>query len=509
MIATKMRPIRFSDMVGQRAVVNNIKAQAIRHTMFPVYILGGQYGSGKTTMARIIALAANCKNPDSEGNPCGACSHCKAILSGCSDFLEIDGASNTGVDNVRQLQEYMEYLPSKLTKKVVIIDEVHMLSKQAFNSLLKLLEEPPAYAIFILATTDVESIPATVRSRAACYTFGQISAEDITNHLLKVAKMEKIEISKEAAMLIARRSNGAMRNALKLLEQCSYANVPITEELCNEVLGFSDDSLLFSLIGSILKRNIDELVKTSKEYDLLGKNFYVLTGELLTTLADIIACKCGVMPLQGTYNSSCMETGKKTSLSTLSKLIFLLGEAKPILRSDPTYGNFLANLLGIAEKIGIPQEIAIPLVSEAEETEGTAEPIKEEIPTEEPKEGTPSENDVDPLFADFFSFDTPAKEDPVKAEEKEEPKVDKLPIPEYLLREEGLSEKVNNARLALINLCQAENSINSLLNLGFTAEYTDNEIKLYTDEDVSQRHLILFLARYGISDVKVLCNTVI
>ena len=177
-----------------------------------------------------MATAANCKNKDKNGNPCGTCDGCRSVSSGSVDFLEIDGASNTGVDHVRDLTDWLHERPLG-KRKIVIIDEVHMLSRQAFNALLKTLEEPPAYALIILCTTEADRIPATIRSRSACYTITQIPEAIICEHLLEVATEFQIRIQPEAAELIASYSGGAMRNALKLLEQLSNGEDEITADV--------------------------------------------------------------------------------------------------------------------------------------------------------------------------------------------------------------------------------------------------------------------------------------
>lgn len=233
---TKIRPKTFDEVKGQEFTVNNLRMQSIRDKFFQVIILAGQYGAGKTTLARIVATAANCKNKDKNGNPCGTCDGCRSVSSGSVDFLEIDGASNTGVDHVRDLTDWLHERPLG-KRKIVIIDEVHMLSRQAFNALLKTLEEPPAYALIILCTTEADRIPATIRSRSACYTITQIPEAIICEHLLEVATEFQIRIQPEAAELIASYSGGAMRNALKLLEQLSNGEDEITADVVRSVLG--------------------------------------------------------------------------------------------------------------------------------------------------------------------------------------------------------------------------------------------------------------------------------
>ena len=187
-LALTERPMKFDDVIGQGVIVKNLAAQSKTNKFFQSYLMYGHYGCGKTTTARILAAAINCHHKDENGNPCGTCEHCQAVRRGCADMVEIDGASNTGIDNIRQLKEQVEYLPTVLDKKVYIIDEVHKLSDAAFNALLKVLEEPPAHVVFILATTDMDKIPATVLSRLAKYEFKRISTDTLVEHFKTVAE---------------------------------------------------------------------------------------------------------------------------------------------------------------------------------------------------------------------------------------------------------------------------------------------------------------------------------
>ena len=229
MISQDERPRTFDEMLGQEFIVENIRQQSITNRWFPVYILEGQYGSGKTTMEKIIALAANCTHKDERGNPCLKCPSCQHILSGGLDFKEIDAAKNSGVDDIRALQEYVDYIPTQLKYKVIAIDEVHMLSKSAFNGMLKMLEEPPEYMIFILCTSESQAIPITVKSRAARYKFSRLGESMITKGLLRAAPKHGIDLDSDAASLLASCSDGSMRNAYVLLEQVSVYRKKVDE----------------------------------------------------------------------------------------------------------------------------------------------------------------------------------------------------------------------------------------------------------------------------------------
>lgn len=290
---TKIRPKTFDEVKGQDFTVNNLRAQSIRNRFFQVIILAGQYGAGKTTLARIVAAAANCINKDARGNPCGACDGCRSVTAGSIDFLEIDGASNTGVDHVRELTNWLHERPIG-KRKVVIIDEVHMLSRQAFNALLKTLEEPPAYALIILCTTEAERIPATIRSRSACYTITQIPDAIICEHLLEVASKHQIPIEPEAARLIASYANGAMRNALKILEQLSSGEEEITVKIVQSVLGMSGKEELFRIIQAMLSGNYPELLAALNTVVRSGKSLLTLTEELLNETTSLLLKKIGI-----------------------------------------------------------------------------------------------------------------------------------------------------------------------------------------------------------------------
>ena len=257
-LARKYRPQRFDDLAGQehvaRTLTNAIELGRVHHA----FLFTGARGIGKTSAARILAKALCCeKGPTA--NPCGECAICQSIASGQSvDVLEIDGASNTGVDDVRTLREGVRYLPAEARKKVYIIDEVHMLSTSAFNALLKTLEEPPPHVVFIFATTESHKIPATILSRCQRYDFKLLSTSALATHLSQILVKENIECEPEAVRLLAREAAGSVRDGLSLLDQVlAYVGKDkITRERVAEVLGVADRSLLFQLAGTVLGRDV-------------------------------------------------------------------------------------------------------------------------------------------------------------------------------------------------------------------------------------------------------------
>lgn len=295
MIYNTERPRTFDQIKGQALVVENIRNQSKRDQFFPVFILCGQYGSGKTTMARIIAMAANCEHKDEQGNPCGICESCQAVLSHSSDgILEIDGASNNGVEDVRRLISQASTL-GFFKKKIIVIDEAHMLTKNAFNALLITLENPPSHCIFILCTTDKEALPNTVISRAPVYTFGKIADRVIQEHILEVAKRNGIPVTPDAAGLLARYADGAMRNALQMLEQMSLQKKgeEITEQDVVSVLGLSSAEQRCKFLEACLSGDVKSLCETLQICEQQGIALKAFTGDALAMATDLLLYMTG------------------------------------------------------------------------------------------------------------------------------------------------------------------------------------------------------------------------
>ncbi len=292
----KFRPQEFSDVKGQDHIVTTLKNQIKADRIGHAYLFCGTRGTGKTTVAKIFAKAVNCMHPV-DGSPCGECAICKAIADGSSmNVIEIDAASNNGVDNIRQIREEVTYRPTEGRFKVYIIDEVHMLSAGAFNALLKTLEEPPSYVIFILATTEAHKIPITILSRCQRYDFHRISIDTIAGRLMDLMKEEKVDVEERAIRYVAKAGDGSMRDALSLLDQCIafHLGETLTYENVLEVLGAVDTEIFSRLLRQIINKDItgaigtlDALVDEGREMGQMVNDFtWYLRNLLLMQSSD-------------------------------------------------------------------------------------------------------------------------------------------------------------------------------------------------------------------------------
>ena len=278
----KYRPKDFDSVVGQNAIVKTLKNSIVHNNFSHAYMFFGPRGTGKTTVSKIFARNINCLNPI-DGNACGKCDHCKCSFSKeCIDIIEIDAASNNGVDEIRELRNKINIVPSELQYKVYIIDEVHMLSSGAFNALLKTLEEPPSHVVFILATTDPQKVPETIISRCQCFSFKRISSDIIFDHLKYVCKEEKIKIDDEVIHNIAVISEGGLRDALGFLDKLvSYTDKKITMDDFVEVNGTITDNDMSDLLNNILIGNISNVLSTLNSFDNNGKNIVQIMIQML------------------------------------------------------------------------------------------------------------------------------------------------------------------------------------------------------------------------------------
>ncbi len=292
----KFRPAEFEDVKGQEHIVTTLKNQIKADRIGHAYLFCGTRGTGKTTVAKIFAKAVNCEHPV-DGSPCGECPSCRAIAEGSSmNVIEIDAASNNGVDNIRQIREEVSYRPTEGKYKVYIIDEVHMLSTGAFNALLKTLEEPPSYVIFILATTEAHKIPITILSRCQRYDFHRISIDTIAARLSDLMQQEKVEVEEKAIRYVAKAGDGSMRDALSLLDQCIafHLGETLTYENVLEVLGAVDTEVFSRLLRQIIDKNVtgaimilDELVDEGRELGQMVSDFtWYLRNLLLIQSSD-------------------------------------------------------------------------------------------------------------------------------------------------------------------------------------------------------------------------------
>lgn len=289
----KFRPDEFEDVKGQDAIVRTLKNQINADRIGHAYLFCGTRGTGKTTVAKIFAKAVNCEHPV-DGSPCGECAMCKSIAAGTSmNVIEIDAASNNGVDNIREIREEVTYRPTEGKYKVYIIDEVHMLSIGAFNALLKTLEEPPEYVIFILATTEAHKIPITILSRCQRYDFKRISIETIAARLRELIDKEGWDVEDKAVRYIAKMADGSMRDSLSLLDQCAafYMNETLTYDHVLEVLGAVDTEVFSRLLRQLLAMDVHQVIETVNELVMQGRELSQLAADFTWYLRNLLLVK--------------------------------------------------------------------------------------------------------------------------------------------------------------------------------------------------------------------------
>ena len=307
----KWRPKTFADVVGQEHITETLQRQVAEGRLSHAYLFTGTRGTGKTTCAKILARAVNCEHPEN-GNPCNRCPSCLGIESGrLLDVVELDAASNNGVDSVRALRDEAIYSPAQVKKRVYIVDEVHMLSTPAFNALLKILEEPPEHLMFILATTELHKVPATILSRCQRFSFRRIRPQDIVGRLNYIAGQEHIDLKEDGAALLARLSDGALRDALSLLDQCAAAGGAIDAPAVLDALGLAGNVQTAQLMSLILSRDTrGALALLGKLYDG-GKDVGAVLGELSTLSRELLiratAGEGGESLLSGAYDSATLE----------------------------------------------------------------------------------------------------------------------------------------------------------------------------------------------------------
>lgn len=335
----KWRPSEFEDVKGQEHIVKTLRNQIIHDRVGHAYLFCGTRGTGKTTIAKLFAKAVNCENPV-EGSPCGECAMCKAIASQSSlNVIEIDAASNNGVDNIREIRDEVNYSPTEGKYKVYIIDEVHMLSPGAFNALLKTLEEPPSYVIFILATTEAHKIPITILSRCQRYDFRRITIDTISDRLQELMEKEKIEVEEKAIRYVAKAADGSLRDALSLLDQCIafHLGETLTYDMVLEVLGVVDVEQFQNLVEAMEERNtkkvlerIDNIVWQGKELGQFVLDFtWYLRNLLMLKVAD---GKEELLEVSKEKQEVMFEMSKKLSEEDLMRYIRILSELSGEMR---------------------------------------------------------------------------------------------------------------------------------------------------------------------------------
>ena len=334
------RPKTFGDVVGQEHIVKTLKNQIKNNNIGHAYLFSGTRGTGKTSTAKIFARAVNCLNPINE-EPCNECEICiDALNDNIMDIVEIDAASNNSVDDIRELRESVKYTPSKAKYKVYIIDEVHMLSQGAFNALLKTLEEPPSYVIFILATTEPHKIPATILSRCQRFDFKRVSSKDIASRMSYICKKENIEAEEKALSLIARNSQGALRDALSILDQCmSFGNEKIEYNDVIELLGTVNIDELFELSQSIIDENTKKSLEILNEFIIWGKDIRNLINDLIDHFRNLMVCKVSkdldeIISLPEESIERLKEQSQNVNINDLIRILNILSETQDSMKSS-------------------------------------------------------------------------------------------------------------------------------------------------------------------------------
>ena len=336
----KFRPDSFASVKGQDHIVKTLKNQIMADRIGHAYLFCGTRGTGKTSVAKILAKAVNCEHPV-DGNPCGECETCKAIAAGTSmNVIEIDAASNNGVDNIREIREEVAYSPTTGKYKVYIIDEVHMLSIGAFNALLKTLEEPPSYVIFILATTEAHKIPITILSRCQRYDFKRISINTISDRLMELMEKEQVEVEEKAIRYIAKKADGSMRDALSLLDQCIafYLGQKLTYDHVLDVLGAVDTEVFSRFLREILKNDVAQVMKHLEELVMQGRDLGQFVTDFTWYLRNLLLLKTSddcedVLDVSSENLIQLQEEAGMVREDTLMRFIRILSDLSNQLRS--------------------------------------------------------------------------------------------------------------------------------------------------------------------------------
>lgn len=409
------RPLTFDDVVGQEAAVTALRQSVISKKLAHAYLFCGQHGTGKTTIAKIFARSVNCEHPVN-GNPCNECPTCKGILDGSIlDVTEMDAASNNGVDDIRPILQEVNFAPTRTTYKVYIIDEVHMLSKGAFNALLKTIEEPPKHVIFLFATTESDKIPATIISRCQRYDFKRIPIDLISGRLREVCGKSGIKASDDALRLIASRSDGALRDALSLLDQISAisgGDKEITSQDVERITGTVDSSFLFKMANCLIDARFDELIDLCEILNASGKNQARFTLDLAAYFRDLLIIRVKADPIiylpypQETIKDM-YQTAAKVSADTLTGYISYLSKEYAELRKSPdiptSFELMLMRLCGRKSSLPVTPIVIPDFGKKQADKVSSVSESKPETPAAEVKETAEPK-------------DTEAKEEPAKTE---------------------------------------------------------------------------------------------
>jgi len=421
-IARKWRPNLFEEVVGQDHVVRTLRNAVSSGRIGHAYLFSGPRGVGKTTVARILSKCLNCKDGPT-AIPCNQCEMCRAITGGsCVDVLEIDGASNTGVDNIRELRESVRYAPGQGRYKIYIIDEVHMLTDHAFNALLKTLEEPPPHVVFIFATTEPHKVPLTIHSRCQRFDFKRIPLKKILSHLVEIAEKEGIKIEEEALYLITRESEGSLRDAQSLLEQViSFSGTEVKKENAIDALGLMDRTVIYELTEAMLKKDAGWCLNIVENIHNFGYDLKRVTSELLECVRDIavikVSGKSDLVSLPEAEIGRLKTLSEGVSLERLEMLFGILtrGYEEVIRSSTPRFSFEMALLRASNPEDAKPAPPGSKDIYKRAEEEKKGlrmdAPVSASIGEKKAENPTPDAPSKDVLSKDVPSKDAPLKKD--------------------------------------------------------------------------------------------------
>ena len=527
----KYRPRIFDEVIGQKRVVERIRNQSRSGVWFSSQVLEGHWGSGKTTLARIMAKAMNCSDKDERGNPCGVCPFCRAVAAGSPDYKEIDAASNTGVDNVRSLIEWAGYRPAQLKCKVIVIDEAQQLSASAWNAMLKLIEEPPEYMRFIFCTTDFNKIPETIRSRCAHYQLAAIPEEEIAAQIRKVAGSENVDITEGAARLLAKQAHGAMRDGLRILREMSAAGRKIDEQLVKELSPVGEEKSTVMTLRALLLASIPELLSAIDVVEKSGRDFVSLMAAVISLCSD---CVIRVTGAEISGSAAYVETVDQ--LCDGRKLVDFLSVSKVVLRLrdamllDPhkehlivTAASAFDSEAGLSLRMAVLEEMvkkgAVYLQKEEAEKKPAEE--KDAVPFEEgepvPQIQVPEEkhqkasrnnpmddeenewDDID-IFGEYLDEDEEAPHDSARI--IEEPIAGKTGSP--VSKPSGVSEKAKAAEIAVSKMIMAEDALGiHFVQKRIRYEYAEAGLKVICGDLTLAKLFMAFAGKYEIADLEV------
>lgn len=449
----KWRPRTFDDVAGQEHITETLKGQLAAGRLSHAYLFTGTRGTGKTTCAKLLARAVNCEHPVN-GNPCNQCPSCRGIEDGSIlDVLELDAASNNGVDQIRALRDEAIYTPAAVRKRVYIVDEVHMLSTPAFNALLKILEEPPAHLLFILATTELHKVPATIKSRCQQFAFKRIAPQTIAQRLEYVAQQEGIALTAPAAELLARLADGGLRDALSLLDQCSGTQGEVTEETVLDILGLAGNRRTGKLLDCVAQEDTAGALQALDSLYQDGKDMGALLGELSALVRDLLICKTaqagGSGLLTGGYDGETLRrlTDAFTAAELVQMMTILQTAQAELYRSskrrldvelclvrlcDRRLSESIEGLSARISRLEQGDVARLPVTQEAVQTLPPEQPAPQEVvpspPAKEQAPPPPTEQDLPPWEVESVPVPPPAPAPPPRPQEAQPPAA-KMPPP--------------------------------------------------------------------------------